>query len=345
MLIFAMDKKNKNILLSHGSGGRLMHSLIRDIFFTYFKNDMLDKQTDSSVFKLDEGYFAFTTDSYVVKPIFFPGGDIGKLAVCGTVNDLAVSGARPLYLSAGFILEEGFPISELEAVVKSMAETAQKAGVKIVTGDTKVVNKGACDKIFINTSGIGYVANEHKDLASGKLIKPGDQIIINGNIAEHGTAILGARENLELTTPVKSDAAPLNLLIGKLLSTFRTIRFMRDPTRGGLATTMVEVAGTVNMGIELNETSIPVTDEVRGICELLGFDPLFMANEGKFMMIAGADEAEAIIDFMRHEEHGQKAAIIGSVVNEHPGKVVLKTSIGGHRLLDMLTGDQLPRIC
>jgi len=288
---------------------------------------------------------AFTTDSFVIDPIFFPGGDIGKLAVCGTVNDLAVSGAEPLYLSAAFIIEEGFPMKDLEAIVRSMALEAKKAGVRIVTGDTKVVNRGKCDKIFINTSGIGRIAPGRDMTGRNRGIRPGDVILVNGALGEHGMAVMNARESFNFKAPLTSDCACLNGLIREVLDNSSSVRFMRDPTRGGVATVLNELAGMISYGIEIEEQALPVGKGVRAMCELLGFDPLYIANEGKVVIVAGADESLGIIETMKKNKLGRQSAIIGRVVGDHPGKVVLKTETGGKRILASLSGDPLPRIC
>jgi hydrogenase expression/formation protein HypE len=336
---------NDKILLNHGAGGKITHELISSLFVKYFDNNTLNEQTDSAILNIDSGLLAFTTDSYVVDPIFFPGGNIGKLAVCGTVNDLSVSGAKPVYLSCGFILEEGLLISELETIVKSMAEEAKKANVKIVTGDTKVVDKGKCDKIFINTSGIGLLDENRKNISFGKDIKVGDKIIINGTIGDHGTAILCARNSIEYTNAVLSDCAPLNDMISEALAVSDKIRFMRDATRGGLATVLCELAEKNKFGIELSEDKIPVQESVHGLCEVFGFDPLYMANEGKVVMIAAKEDAEKIVKVLQKNTFGKNAAIIGEVMEENKGMVVVNTGIGGKRIVDMLAGEQLPRIC
>jgi hydrogenase expression/formation protein HypE len=335
----------KTILLGHGSGGRLSHDLIKDLFVKYFSNDILDEQTDAAVLTIHSDKLSFTTDSFVVDPVFFPGGDIGKLAVAGTVNDVAVSGAKPLYLSTSFIIEEGFPVNDLETIVKSMADEAKKAGVMIVTGDTKVVNRGKCDKVFINTTGVGEIQQKHVHIGTGKSIKTGDKIIINGTIADHGMCIMAAREELSFSTDIKSDCACLNHLIKDALSVSDQIRFMRDATRGGLATVLCELAERKNFGIEINEDTLPVNENVRGMCELLGFDPLYVANEGKVVIVVGKEDAEKVLKALKENELGQEAAIIGEVVDEHQGKAWLTTGIGGRRIIDMLAGEQLPRIC
>ncbi|MCD4729963.1 MAG: hydrogenase expression/formation protein HypE [Bacteroidales bacterium] len=336
---------NNNILLGHGSGGRLSHDLIKDLFVKYFSNDILDEQTDAAVLNINSDRLSFTTDSFVVDPIFFPGGDIGKLAVAGTVNDVAVSGAKPLYLSTSFIIEEGFPFKDLEIIVKSMAEEARKAGIKIVTGDTKVVNRGKCDKVFINTTGVGGLLQKHTQIGTGNNIQPGDKIIINGTIADHGMCIMAAREELSFSTNIKSDCACLNHLIMDALNESDQIKFMRDATRGGLATVLCELAENKNFGIEIDENALPVNENVRGMCELLGFDPLYVANEGKVVMVVGSQDADKVLDTLKKNELGRESAIIGEVVEVHRGKAWLTTGIGGRRIIDMLVGEQLPRIC
>ena len=339
-----MAIENK-ILLSHGSGGKLSHDLIQNLFFKYFENKILSIAGDSAILDIDSKNIAFTTDSFVVDPIFFPGGDIGKLAIWGTVNDLAVSGAVPKYVSVGFIIEEGLEISVLEKVVKSMAVSANQAGVKIVTGDTKVVTQGKCDKIFINTTGIGKLNTLFKRISTGENIQSGDKIIINGFIADHGMAVLSARNELKVQADVLSDCAPLNHLIQSALAVSENIRFMRDATRGGLATVLAEIVQGKEFGIHLNEEKIPIRESVRGMCEFFGFDPLYTANEGKVVMIVPENDAESVLDELQKNEFGKEAQIIGSVTDNHPGKVIMKTQIGGKRIIDMLLGDQLPRIC
>jgi hydrogenase expression/formation protein HypE len=330
------------ILLAHGSGGKLGHDLIEKNFVPALGNPMLNKLDDSAVFELC-GRLAFTTDSYTVSPIFFPGGDIGKLAICGTVNDLAMSGATPLYLSLAFIIEEGLPVTELEKIVNSIYQAADEAGVKIVTGDTKVVNQGTADKLFINTSGIGIVP-PGVDI-SGANAKPGDKVILNGNLGDHGIAVLSKRQGFEFNVPIESDCAPLNRLVSEILSTSVNLHCLRDPTRGGLATTLNELAMQSNVGIKIDETSLPVNEAVQAACELLGFDPLYVANEGKLVAIVAPSDADKVLDRMRQNQYGTKASIIGEVVSEHPGKVIMKTSLGSSRIIDMLVGELLPRIC
>jgi hydrogenase expression/formation protein HypE len=336
---------NKTILLGHGSGGLMTSDLIRNLFMRHFDNPLLESLTDSAIAQVGNSQIAFTTDSFVVDPIFFPGGDIGKLAVCGTVNDLAVSGAKPLFLSSGFIIEEGFPIADLEEIVKSMADEAGRAGVQIITGDTKVVKKGQCDKIFINTAGIGLIEKRYAGISKGTLIKPGDQIIVNGYLGDHEIAILSAREHLQFEEPVLSDVASLNHLITSLLEAGVEIRFMRDITRGGIATILAEISGSVHAGMLIDEQSIPVREQVTGICEIYGFNPLYLANEGKVLMIVAPESADLAINLMQRYSIGQEARIIGSVTASEPGKVLMKSMIGGTRLIDKLAGEQLPRIC
>ncbi|MBT6765620.1 MAG: hydrogenase expression/formation protein HypE, partial [Prolixibacteraceae bacterium] len=284
------------ILLSHGSGGKRSTDLIQNLFFNYFDNKILISGGDSAILNIQTNNLAFTTDSFVVDPLFFPGGDIGKLAVCGTVNDLAVSGAVPKYLSVGFIIEEGLEFDVLEKLVKSIAETAKTANVKIVTGDTKVVNRGKCDKLFINTSGIGELDSKFKKISSGEKIQPGDKILINGFIADHGIAVMSARNELKVQADVQSDCAPLNGLIGEVLAISENVKFMRDATRGGLATVLAEIVKNRNFGIHLIEEKIPVRESVRGMCEFFGFDPLYVANEGKVVMIVSDNDAEKVLE-------------------------------------------------
>ena len=336
---------SETILLSHGSGGQMSHDLINDLFVSYFDNSILTSQTDSAVLNIPPEDLSFTTDSYVVDPVFFPGGDIGKLAVCGTVNDLAVSGAVPKYLSAGFIIEEGFELEKLERIVSSMATEARKAGVQIVTGDTKVVDRGKADKIFINTAGIGILDPKFKQLSYGKNITSGDKVIVNGTMGDHGVAIMAKRENLGIKSHLESDCASLNHIIERVLKSHSEVKLMRDITRGGLATVLCEITDEDKFGIAIEEEQIPVKEEVNGMCEILGLDPLYIANEGKFLIIAGEKEAEAILQTLRSDPLGADAAIIGEVVDSGYGKVLLKTEIGGTRIVDMLAGEQLPRIC
>jgi len=332
------------VLLAHGSGGKLSHDLIEKSFVPTLGNPILDKLDDSAVFELGgRERLAFTTDSYVVSPIFFPGGDIGKLAVCGTVNDLSMSGALPLYLSLSFIIEEGLLIADLEKIVNSVHQAAAEAGVKIVAGDTKVVNQGAADKLFINTSGLGIVP-PGVDI-SGANAKSGDKVIVSGAIGEHGIAILSQREGLKFHVPVPSDCSPLNKLVAEMLETSADLHCLRDPTRGGLATTLNEFARQSRAGINIDEASIPVNKAVLSACELLGFDPLYVANEGKLVAVVAPADADKVLDKMKQNQYGREAVIIGEVVNEHPGRVVMKTRLGASRIVDVLVGELLPRIC
>lgn len=388
-------ENQKYIRLGHGSGGKLTHDLVTSLFLNYFDNEILAEQGDAGLFPLNRtdaipaeegrpgsvrkdakespaplGRMAFSTDAYVVDPIFFPGGNIGTLAVSGTVNDLAVTGADPRYLSAAFIIEEGLSLDDLEVIVRDMAAVAREAGVLIIAGDTKVVNKGKCDKIFITTAGVGFLEERLVAVSDGRKIRPGDKIILNGFAGDHGVAILGEREALHFRSPVTSDAACLNGLIKEITSSF-DVHFMRDATRGGVATVLAELAGillknkevksgplpsggrkvehtsdTGLAGITIREEAIPIREEVKGVCEVFGYDPLYMANEGKVVMVVPGDQATAVLEKMRLHPLGKESAIIGSVVEgEHPGKVVLHTEIGGKRFLDMLAGEQLPRIC
>jgi len=356
--------KDTQITLAHGSGGRAMHELIEGLFLEYLRNPLLEKLEDQAVFEIGlnhdqiEGIanngeprarIAFTTDSYVVDPIFFPGGDIGKLAINGTVNDLAMSGARPLYLSAGFILEEGFPIEDLKRVLASMRDAAAEAGVAVVTGDTKVVQKGSVDKLFINTSGVGVI--ETPVHLSASSAQAGDKVILSGTLGDHGTTIMIARGELELETDIESDTAPLNSLVQEMLDeagsvrAFASLHCLRDPTRGGAATTLNEIALSSEVCIEIDEDLIPVREEARGACEILGLDPLYVANEGKLIAVVAADIAERLVTRMKKNVYGAEACIIGVVKEQPAGIVVLQTGFGGARIVDMLVGEQLPRIC
>ena len=322
-----------------------MQSLIQGLFFRYFGNRVLNSMTDSAILNIPSTRLAFTTDSFVVDPIFFPGGNIGALAICGTVNDLAVSGAKPLFISTSFIIEEGFPIPDLEKIVISIAKEAKKAKVHIVTGDTKVVNKGKCDKLFINTAGIGLLNKKHIHISNGSRINEGDKVIINGTIGDHGMTVLNARESFHFDSRLQSDCAPLNHLINTVLKSTSGIKFMRDATRGGLASVLCELAVKSGFGIRIDESSIPVKKEVRGMCELLGFDPLYVANEGKVVMVVAKKEAEKVISVMKRNKEGRNSSIIGEINANYPAKVVLQTVSGGSRFIDLLSGDQLPRIC
>lgn len=334
---------NKTVSLNHGSGGKLTLGLIEEVFAKRFA--MPEPLTDSAILKETGFTLAFTTDSYVVDPLFFPGGNIGKLAVCGTVNDLAVSGAIPGYISVSVIIEEGFPIDQLVSVAETMAEEAMKAAVKIVTGDTKVVETGKCDKLFINTSGIGFLKPELEHISTGSNIRPGDKLIINGPLGNHAIAVMGARNKLSFTTPVISDCASLNHLIKGVLDSGCEIHFMRDLTRGGLATVLNELAIMKTSGILINEESVPVDDPVKGLCEMLGFDPLYLANEGKILIVARSGDENRVLEILRSDPLGKGSEIIGEITSDKNATVVLNTSVGGRRILDMPSGHQFPRIC
>lgn len=351
--------RDTQITLAHGSGGRAMHELVEGLFLEYLRNPLLEKLEDQAVFELGgntaaqngNGHaptrVAFTTDSYVVDPIFFPGGDIGKLSIHGTVNDLAMSGARPLYLSAGFILEEGFPIEDLKRILSSMRDAAAEAGVSVVTGDTKVVQKGSVDKIFINTAGVGVI--EAPVNLSATRAQPGDKVILSGTLGDHGTTIMIARGELELETDIESDTAPLNGLVQDMLdeasSALDQLHCLRDPTRGGAATTLNEIALSSEVCIEIDEALIPVREEAKGACEILGLDPLYVANEGKLLAIVSAEIADRLVSRMRANRYGAEACVIGEVKSEPQGIVAMRTGFGGTRIVDMLVGEQLPRIC
>jgi hydrogenase expression/formation protein HypE len=338
---------NNKILLAHGSGGKLSQKLIKELILKYFGNLILNKLDDSGIIRSQKsevrGQIAYTTDSYVVSPLFFPGGDIGKLAVCGTVNDLAMVGAEPKYLTVAFILEEGFPLADFEKILSSMSKTAKSVKVQIVAGDTKVVNRGNADKIFISTSGIGSVKKGVN--ISGSNAKVGDKVLISGTIGDHGMAILAQREDLALQTKLESDCAPLHSLVQEMLKVTKEIHCLRDPTRGGLASTLNELAQSSDIGIQINETAVPVRKEVRSICELLGFDPLYVANEGKLVAFVKPSVADKVLAVMKKHKYGKNTAIIGEVISKPKKTVLLKTTIGGTRILDMLSGEQLPRIC
>ncbi len=340
--------EHKQIVLGHGSGGKLTAELIDKVFLPAFANPVLNKLDDQAVLDINGTRVAFTTDSFVVTPIFFPGGDIGRLAVNGTVNDLAMSGARPLYLSAAFILEEGLLSEELQRIVESMRDAAQQAGVQFVTGDTKVVNRGKGDKVFITTTGIGVI--ESPGEISASRARPGDKIIVSGYIGDHGMAIMSQRENLEFEGAIESDCAALNSLVGAMLQAAGTdaecpIHALRDPTRGGVATTLNEIAARSGVGMLLDEGTIPVREAVQGACELLGLDPLYVANEGKLLAVVAPAAAATVLESMRNHPLGIHSSIIGEVVTEHAGMVRMKTMIGGTRILDVMFGEQLPRIC
>ncbi|MFY9397690.1 MAG: hydrogenase expression/formation protein HypE [Desulfomonilia bacterium] len=331
------------ILLAHGSGGKMSSDLIAGVFLPRLGNSYLDALGDSAVLDLDGKRLCFTTDSYVINPVFFPGGDIGSLAVHGTVNDISVSGGRPLFLSAGFILEEGFKFSELMRIVDSMAQAARAAGVRIVTGDTKVVARGAADGLFINTSGIGVI--DYPAEISMLSISVGDVIIINGTIGDHGAAVMSAREGLDLPDGPISDSAPLNGLVEGLLKVSPNVHFMRDATRGGLGTILCEAARGARVRLEVRERDIPVKDQVRGLCEVMGLDPLYIANEGKLVVFCPAEDAPAVLEYMRGHEYGKDAALIGEVTAGGEKRAILHTAVGGSRELDLPVGELIPRIC
>ncbi|MFZ1945790.1 MAG: hydrogenase expression/formation protein HypE [Acidobacteriaceae bacterium] len=345
--------QHKNIVLGHGSGGKLTSELIDKVFLRAFANPILDKLDDQAVLEINGARLAFTTDSFVVTPIFFPGGNIGTLAINGTVNDLAMSGARPLYLAAAFILEEGLPAEELRRVVESMGTAARQAGVQLVTGDTKVVNRGKGDKVFITTTGIGAIERDVNISASRA--RPGDKILLSGYIGDHGMAIMSKRENLEFEGAIESDCAALHGLVDCMLEACDAVALkqdgdhplhcMRDPTRGGVATTLNEIASQSKVGMFLHEDQIPVRESVQGACEILGLDPLYVANEGKLVAIVTAEAADVVLKSMKDHPLGQDAKMIGEVVSEHPGMVRMETRVGGTRILDVMFGEQLPRIC
>lgn len=331
------------VVLGHGSGGRLSGDLLKQVFLPAFQNEVVAALEDQATLPVPAGRIAFTTDSFVVRPLFFPGGDIGRLAVNGTINDLAVGGATPLYLSAAFIIEEGLEIAELRRVVESMSDACREAGVKMVTGDTKVVDRGKGDKLFITTSGIGVVPEEISlSIANAR---PGDAVIVSGTLGDHGMAVMSVREGLEFETELKSDTAPLHTLVELMLRQCPAIRCMRDPTRGGLSSTLNEIAVAARVGIRIRETDLPVRPEVRGACELLGFDPLYVANEGKVVAIVPAARATELLAAMRTHPLARDAMIIGEVLERTPGVVTLKAATGGERIVALLAGEQLPRIC
>ncbi len=332
-----------NILLAHGGGGSLMHRLIESMFVKTFDNPALSARHDSAVFEVGGGTLAMTTDSYVVSPIFFPGGDIGSLAVHGTVNDLAMSGARPLYLSAGFILEEGLPMEALWRIVSSMKLAADDAGVQIITGDTKVVERGKGDGVFINTAGVGVI--EHDRVIAPSCVQPGDVLIINGDIARHGMAVMAVREGLSFESVIESDSAPLAELVLTLIDAGIEVHCLRDLTRGGLAGALCEIAGVSGCAVEIDEARVPVSDGVHALCEVLGFDPLYVANEGRLVAYVAGSDADKALRLMKDDTHGRGAAVIGRVLDEKSGVVNVVSPIGAKRILTMLSGEQLPRIC
>ena len=338
-----LDIKHGRVDMSHGGGGRAMVQLITDLFAKYLGNEYLAQGNDGTCLPLGEGRLVVSTDSHVVSPIFFPGGDIGGLSVHGTVNDVAVMGATPLYLTAGFILEEGFPLADLARIVESMAKAANEAGVKLVAGDTKVVEQGKGDGVFITTTGIGFLPDGVH--LSGDLARPGDVLLVSGSIGDHGVAIMSKRENLSFDAPILSDTAALNGLTAAMLASGARIKVMRDPTRGGLAATINEIAQQSGVGVHLEESTIPVKPEVDAACELLGLDPLNIANEGKLIAVCAAEDADTLIAAMRAHPRGLVAAVVGRIVEDANGFVQMKTRFGGRRMVDWLSGEQLPRIC
>ncbi len=335
--------KSDKILLDHGSGGKISHHLTKDILLPVFDNPILTQLNDGAIFELNGMRLAFSTDSYTVDPIFFPGGTIGDLAINGTVNDVAMCGGNPVYLSVGLIIEEGFSMTDLTKIIEQMGKAAETAGVTVVTGDTKVVPRGAVDKIFINTSGLGLIP-PGIDIASHHA-KPGDQIILSGTIADHGITILTRREGLSFESGLTSDSAPLNHMVRQMFAAGGEIHVLRDPTRGGVGTALNEIAEKSQVGIKIYEDRIPLKNEVAAACELLGFDPLYLANEGKLLAFVAAEQFDAILQAVKANPYGKDAVVVGEVVNDHPGKVVMETRIGGVRIVDMLAGEQLPRIC
>jgi hydrogenase expression/formation protein HypE len=338
-----LDLKNGRIDMSHGSGGKAMAQLVDEVFVKAFANPLLDQRNDQAMFEVAAGRMVVTTDSYVISPLFFPGGDIGSLAVHGTINDIAMAGAKPLYLTAGFIIEEGFALKDLDRIVTSMAEAARTAGVAIVTGDTKVVERGKGDGVFINTTGIGVVPPGVNP--SGDRARPGDAVLVSGTVGDHGVAVMSTREGLSFETSILSDSAALHGLVAAMVAAVPGIHVMRDPTRGGLATTLNEIAHQSGVGMILSEASIPVREEVAAACELLGLDPLYVANEGKLVAICAPEDAETLLTVMKSHPLGVHAAIIGNVREDSHRFVQLETTFGGKRIIDWLAGEQLPRIC
>jgi hydrogenase expression/formation protein HypE len=334
---------HKQIVLAHGSGGKLTQDLVEKLFLTAFNNDYLARLDDQAVLEVNGSRLAFTTDSFVVTPIFFPGGDIGRLAINGTVNDLAMSGATPRFIAAAFILEEGLATDDLVRVVDSMRQAAQEAGVLLVTGDTKVVNRGKGDQVFITTTGLGVVERPVK--ISADQARPGDRILLSGTIGDHGMAIMSRREGLEFEGPIESDTAALHTLVAAMLEVSEQVHCLRDPTRGGVATILNEIASRSQVGMELDGRSIPVNESVKGACEILGLDPLYVANEGKLVAVVAPEVADPMLDQMRSHPLGRDACCIGQVVAAHPRRVLVKTEIGGKRVLDVMLGEPLPRIC
>jgi hydrogenase expression/formation protein HypE len=339
----SLNIKSGVVDMTHGSGGRAMAQLIEELFVKHLDNDLLRQGNDQAAFDVPVGRMVMSTDGHVISPLFFPGGDIGSLSIHGTVNDVAMSGARPLYLSAAFILEEGFPLADLEQIIISMAQAANSAGVPVVTGDTKVVERGKGDGVFITTTGVGVIPEGVN--ISGDRAQPGDAILLNGTLGDHGVAIMSSRENLEFETSIESDSAALNTLVAGMVAAAPDIRCLRDPTRGGLATTLNELARQSGVGIKLQESAIPIKPEVKAACELLGLDPLYVANEGKLICICPQEDAQQLLAAMQDHPLGKEASIIGEVIEDENSMVQLETSFGGSRIVDWLVGEQLPRIC
>jgi hydrogenase expression/formation protein HypE len=334
---------DERITLSHGAGGKASRDLVEGIFLRELRNPLLEPLGDSALVGTGKDQLAFTTDSFVVRPLFFPGGDIGELAINGTVNDLAMTGATPLAISAGFIVEEGLPVADLERIAASMARAAEVADVPVAAGDTKVVERGKADGLYVNTSGVGVVEHEH--ILGPRAIRPGDLVIVSGTIGDHGMAVMIARGELELEVELKSDTAPLNGMVKSLLDDVLGVRCLRDPTRGGVATVLAELALTAEVGITIHESELPIRPEVTGACEILGIDPIYVANEGKLIAVVAPDSANAALAAIRSHPLGREAAIIAEITPDPPGLVVLETAFGGSRVVDMLAGDPLPRIC
>jgi len=331
------------ILLSHGSGGLMMKELIEEVFLNRFRDEALARMDDATSVPIETDRIAMSTDTFTVSPLFFPGGDIGRLAVCGTVNDVATSGAKPLYMSVGFVLEEGLLVEDLKQILVSMADSAEEAGVRIITGDTKVVERGHGDGVYVNTAGVGALS-DGVDL-SGSYCQPGDKVLLSGTLGDHGIAVISKRKGLSFSTDIESDAAPLNHLISAVMEAALDVRCFRDPTRGGLSSTLNELADASGVSIEIEEKSIPVRDQVRGACEMLGYDVLQVANEGKMIAIVPAAQANEALEAMRSAPYGEDAAVIGEVTEKSTGKVYVRTGFGAKRIMDMLVGEQLPRIC
>ncbi len=331
------------VLLAHGSGGSMMHELVEKVFVARLGDEVLRRLDDAASLELPPGKVAMSTDTYVVSPLFFAGADLGRLAVCGTVNDVATSGAKPMFMSVGFVLEEGLPMDDLRRILESMADAAEEAGVRIVTGDTKVVEHGHGDGVYVNTTGIGVIPDGVE--LSGSNCRPGDAVLLSGTLGDHGIAVISRREGLSFSTDIRSDAAPLGDLVAAVLDAAPGTRCFRDPTRGGLASTLNELASASGVSITVEETTVPVHEQVRGACEMLGYDVFQVANEGKMIAVVPAEEAEAALAAMRTSKYGGDAAIVGSVSEEHPSKVYVHTSFGAKRIMDMLVGEQLPRIC